>query len=61
MSELMEKILAAKDEERKRIVSLPIEEKLAILEKLRDRDLAIRQSAAAPPDADLPRDSQGRS
>jgi hypothetical protein len=40
----MEKILAGKDAERKRLVSLPYEEKLALLEKMRDRGLLIKNS-----------------
>ncbi|HEX4350936.1 MAG TPA: hypothetical protein VH251_11140 [Verrucomicrobiae bacterium] len=49
MSELMDKILAAKLAERKRIVALPIEEKFAILEKLRDLTYSIQQSRAGVP------------
>ena len=47
MSELMEKILADKINERKRLVSLPFEEKLTLMEKMRDRSLLIRRSAVA--------------
>jgi hypothetical protein len=47
MTELMEKLLAAKSEERKRIASLPIEQKIELLEKLRDRQLSIRRPATA--------------
>lgn len=45
MSELMEKLLADKAEARKRLVELPYEEKLTLLEKMRDRDLLIKNSA----------------
>jgi hypothetical protein len=44
MSELMDKILAAKARERKRLAALPFSEKVAILEKLRDRSLLISKS-----------------
>ena len=44
MSELMDKILAAKARERKRLAALPFSEKVAILEKLRDRSLLIAKS-----------------
>ncbi len=43
MSELMEKILADKLVERKRLVSLPFEEKLTLMEKMRDRTLLIQR------------------
>lgn len=46
MSELMEKLLADKAEARKRLVELPYEEKLTLLEKMRDRDLLIKNSAS---------------
>ena len=45
MSELMEKCLADKAAERKRLVSLSFEEKLTLLEKMRDRSLLIKNSA----------------
>jgi len=45
MSELMDKILAAKREQRKQLAALPIEKKLEIMESLRDRSLAIRHPA----------------
>ena len=45
MSELMDKILAAKARERKRLAALPFSEKVAILEKLRDRTLLIQKSS----------------
>lgn len=48
MSKLMEKLLADKAAERKRLVSLPYEEKLTLLEQMRDRDLLIKNSASAP-------------
>ncbi|MBU6411320.1 MAG: hypothetical protein KGR98_13120 [Verrucomicrobia bacterium] len=44
MSGLMEKLLADKAAERKRLVALPFEEKLALLEKMRDRGLLIKKS-----------------
>ena len=47
MSELMEKLLADKAAERKRLVALPYEEKLALLEEMRDRCLLIKKSAPA--------------
>ena len=39
----MEKILADKLNERNRLVSLPFEEKLTLLEKMRDRSLLIQR------------------
>ena len=45
MSELMDKILATKARERKRLAALPFSEKVAILEKLRDRTLLIQKSS----------------
>lgn len=47
MSELMEKCLADKAAERKRLVSLSFEEKLTLLEKMRDRGLLIKNSMPA--------------
>ena len=47
MSELMEKLLADKAAERKRLVALSFEEKLTLLEKMRDRGLLIKNSASA--------------
>jgi len=44
MSELMEKLLADKAAERKRLVTLPYEEKLTLLEKMRGRGLLIKKS-----------------
>ncbi len=44
MSELMDKIMAAKERERKRLAAFPFSEKVAILEKLRDRSLLIAKS-----------------
>ena len=40
----MEKILAAKERERKRLAALSFSEKVAILEKLRDRSLLIAKN-----------------
>ncbi len=40
----MRKILESKAAERKRLRELPFAEKLKLLEKLRDRDLAIARS-----------------
>ncbi len=45
MSEIMEKIIASKREQRKQIATLPIEQKLEIMEKLRDRELQIKRPA----------------
>ena len=45
MSELMDKIVSAKERERKRLAALPFSEKIAILEKLRDRTLLIQKSS----------------
>ena len=42
MSEMMDRILAAKLAERKRIAALPIEQKLAMMEQLRDLTFSIR-------------------
>jgi DNA-binding protein H-NS len=53
MTELMEKILAlekilaSKRAERERVAALPIEEKLVILEKLRDQARALRLAATS--------------
>jgi hypothetical protein len=44
MSELMAKILAGKRERRKRLAALPFAEKLALVEKMRDRSLLIAGS-----------------
>lgn len=41
MSETMKKILAAKRDSRKRLAALPFAEKLALVEKMRDRSLLI--------------------
>lgn len=41
MSKLMEKVLAGKLKTRKRLASLPFEQKLALLEKMRDRSRLI--------------------
>ena len=49
MGELMEKIMAGKRAERKRIAALPIEQKLAMLEKLRDLTLSIQNSPSSGP------------
>jgi len=50
MSELMEKIAASKRAIRAELADLPIDEKIKILEQLRDRSVAIAQ--ARPVDAD---------
>lgn len=47
MSELMDKILAGKRESRKRLAALPFGEKLALVEKMRDRSLLIASSPLA--------------
>jgi hypothetical protein len=44
MSELMDRILAAKALEKKRLASLPFSEKVAILERLRERSLLIAKN-----------------
>jgi hypothetical protein len=44
MSEFFDRILADKQAFRKRLASLPFAEKVAILEKLRDRSLMIARS-----------------
>lgn len=40
----MRKVLASKRENRKRLAELPFAQKLVLLEKLRDRSLAIKNS-----------------
>ncbi|HEY3763226.1 MAG TPA: hypothetical protein VGN23_15880 [Verrucomicrobiae bacterium] len=45
MSELMNKILADKRERRKQLAALPFAEKLALVEKMRDRDRLIASSS----------------
>ena len=52
MSELMEKVLAGKRESRKRLAALPFAEKLALVEKMRDRS---RLLAANPLRRQTPR------
>jgi hypothetical protein len=47
MSELMKKIADARLAERERLVALPIEQKLIILEKLRERSFSIKNPAVA--------------
>jgi len=42
MSEMMDRIMAAKLAERKRVVALPFEQKLTIMEQLRDRSFSIQ-------------------
>jgi hypothetical protein len=44
MSEFFDRIIADKQAFRKRLASLPFAEKVAILEKLRDRSIMIAQS-----------------
>lgn len=41
MTELMQKLLAAKLQTRKKLAKLPFEEKLVLLEKMRDRSLFL--------------------
>lgn len=43
----LDKILASKRAYRKRLAQLPIEEKLAMLDKLRERSLAIKAAMPA--------------
>ena len=45
MKAQMQRILASKQAERARLAALPFVEKLAILEQLRDRTLAVESSA----------------
>lgn len=47
MNDWMRQILESKRAMRRRLASLPIAEKLALLEKLRDRSLAIAASRKA--------------
>jgi hypothetical protein len=44
MSEFMRKVLESKREARSRLAQLPFSEKLALLEKLRDRSLLIARN-----------------
>lgn len=44
MTELMRQIIEGKKRERSRLAALPFEEKVAILEKLRERSLLLAQS-----------------
>jgi len=48
MSELMEKVLADKRKARKRLATLPFEQKLILLEKMRDRNLLIASLRQKP-------------
>lgn len=48
MSESIRKTLEGKRAARQRLAMLPFTEKIHLLEKLRDRSLAIRQSAVKP-------------
>jgi hypothetical protein len=43
MNEQMEKILADKTAERERVVALPFDQKITLLEKLRDRNFLIQR------------------
>ena len=45
MSKWMRKVLESKREARKRLTVLPFSEKLKLLEKLRDRSLAIAENS----------------
>ena len=45
------KILQSKREFRQRLAARPIEEKLAMLDALRERAIALRESRPAEPDA----------
>jgi hypothetical protein len=45
MSELMDKILAGKRASRKQLAALPFAQKLALVEKMRDRSLLIAASS----------------
>jgi hypothetical protein len=44
MSEMMDRILAGKRESRRRLAALPFGEKLALVEKMRDRSRLIASS-----------------
>ena len=44
MSEMMDRILAGKRESRRRLAALPFAEKLALVEKMRDRSRLIASS-----------------
>jgi hypothetical protein len=44
MSALMEKILAGKRKTRKRLAALPFEQKLTLMEKMRDRSLLLAKN-----------------
>ncbi len=46
MNELMEKILAGKRESRKQLAALPFAQKLALVEKMRDRSRLIAASSS---------------
>jgi hypothetical protein len=47
MSELWDRILRGKEEMRRRRAALSFEEKIAMVEKMRDRDLLIRSASVA--------------
>ncbi|HEY3915861.1 MAG TPA: hypothetical protein VGN61_15340 [Verrucomicrobiae bacterium] len=47
MNELWDRILRGKEEMRRRRAALSFEEKIAMVEKMRDRDLLIRSASAA--------------
>lgn len=49
MSELMKKILADKLKTRKSLARLPIEKKLAIMERMRDRNLLLATNSLRNP------------
>jgi hypothetical protein len=65
MSELMDKILRGKEESRKRLAALSFEEKIALVEKMRDRDLLIaasplRKQQGKPPVTGSSSDKNGK-
>ena len=55
MNDLMQRVLREKAETRKRLINLPIEEKLALMEKMRDRRRLIDASSLRMKLADMPK------
>jgi len=49
MSDLMNKILAAKAQLRRELAALPFEQKIALVEKMRDRSLLMASSPLRRP------------
>jgi hypothetical protein len=48
MSELIKKILEGKKRSREQLAALPVEEKIALIAKMRDRSLSIAASQITP-------------